>query len=1069
MTRYCPSILSVAVLTVVYSGSFIVAQEVVHETPPRDLQTPPKSADDDQPDPLRATVAIRVTDGTSISQGSGTIIESSAGRTTILTGDFFKRTTSSAVIKVELFTSEKSANPEIVTGRVLRTHPEAALALISISYPQQLPTVRLMSADGEPVAVTDQLNSYGCTNGNAPSRESVRVSSINKYQGAENLECTGLPQSGRAGGGLFRRNELVGVCIAADPQSLRGVYSSLKPIARLLIDADLKHLAPTPLKSVHTSDGRDAHTVNHGDTVAPKNQWVNIAPPGIDTGSAAIAEQEALAVKIAEQLRSQANRLGWNHPDVERSRQSLNKALASALDLKFQVEREQLGKLEERLSRLRNQLQFRQDSRDKILQRRTQELLEGGALKWNPASPDVEPQKINVPNSSVANENLTEVTSESPHADSIETDLGIHPEIIIATVRDTEPYRLRRKGHRDKTALANGASAKSERAVEAGLRWLASVQEPAGNWTSVRHEGAAAMKDPMERDRLRDSAAESDTVLLEFTAIWCQPCQQMRPIVSRLQRQSFSIHEVDVDAERELALRFGVKSIPCFVLIAGGQEIDRVSGVTSEQQLKSMLNRLPKPVARSHEGLPGDAGITGLAVLAFLGAGYTHDEGPYKEVVLRAINWLITQQKSANGYLGGPATRYDSMYCHAMATAALAEAQAMQTDPDAVPGLREAIRNGVRLICSMQNDDGGWRYGKGGKSDLSMTGWQLTALWSASHAGVRLPEATMENAIRFLAASSQGPRGGLAGYLVTSPPTLSMTAEALYCRQLYCVKNSNPASQAAIEYLLARPPRLSEQDEWYWYFGSLAMFQCGEAPFNTWNGALRDVLVDLQTSDGTQAGSWPPKGKWAGIGGRVFSTAMSTMILEVYYRYPRIDGTCDDLSFAPDNPTQSASRAITFGTTQVEFVAPKGMQIVIGQGAIPTRLTCPARYNFPRKKAAEQYSLTLFPDRPAGESTVSMVLDVLPADTRIESFLERHSVPIRVTDEDREQLQSNHRVTKVVYLPRENTLVDTQMEILVSTRLDPGIDPVQEAGRRGSIILVCRLSKLSESHANLPE
>ena len=53
-------------------------------------------------------------------------------------------------------------------------------------------------------------------------------------------------------------------------------------------------------------------------------------------------------------------------------------------------------------------------------------------------------------------------------------------------------------------------------------------------------------------------------------------------------------------------------------------------------------------------GTEADSGLTGLAVLAFLGAGYTHEEGNYAEVVSRAIRWLIDQQRS-DGYLGGTA------------------------------------------------------------------------------------------------------------------------------------------------------------------------------------------------------------------------------------------------------------------------------------------------------------------------------------------------------------------------------------------------------------------------------
>ena len=104
------------------------------------------------------------------------------------------------------------------------------------------------------------------------------------------------------------------------------------------------------------------------------------------------------------------------------------------------------------------------------------------------------------------------------------------------------------------------------------------------------------------------SVAQTDNILLDFTASWCGPCQQMSSIVSRLERQGLPIRKVDVDKEPQLAAMYGVKSIPCFVLVADGKELDRVNGLTTEQQLRSMMNRLPKssPVAKESSRNPGN-------------------------------------------------------------------------------------------------------------------------------------------------------------------------------------------------------------------------------------------------------------------------------------------------------------------------------------------------------------------------------------------------------------------------------------------------------------------------------
>jgi hypothetical protein len=378
---------------------------------------------------------------------------------------------------------------------------------------------------------------------------------------------------------------------------------------------------------------------------------------------------------------------------------------------------------------------------------------------------------INVPQPQIARSTSPAVSSRPP-------------------TRDPETYRSRRLEQRRAIALKNGGSEESERAVEASLRWMADVQEPAGFWSASRHGGGAAKVDPQGQNRLNG-------------------------------------------------------------------------------------------------GLYADTGVTGLVVLSFLGAGYTHEEGKYTDVVSRAIKWLIDQQH-ANGYLGGNATRYDMMYCHAMATFALAEAYGMQNDPTANPKLRDAVANGVKLICAMQNDDGGWRYGKVGESDMSMFGWQLMALKSAVNAGVSVPEETRRGMTKFLKSRALGVNGGLAGYKSTDRPSPAMTAEALFCRQMFGARPNDAASQEAVSFLRQNLPRISAYDEYFWYYGTLAMFQMDGQPWEEWNGSLRDMLVGLQRTQGPLAGSWDPNGKWAGIGGRLYSTAVSTMSLEVYYRFLRI-------------------------------------------------------------------------------------------------------------------------------------------------------------------------------------
>lgn len=86
---------------------------------------------------------------------------------------------------------------------------------------------------------------------------------------------------------------------------------------------------------------------------------------------------------------------------------------------------------------------------------------------------------------------------------------------------------------------------------------------------------------------------EPDGIILDFSATWCPPCQQMVPTVRRLQAQGYPIRKVDYDQERQLAARYRIESLPTFVLIVRGQEKERHVGAMSELQLRQMAQQIP--------------------------------------------------------------------------------------------------------------------------------------------------------------------------------------------------------------------------------------------------------------------------------------------------------------------------------------------------------------------------------------------------------------------------------------------------------------------------------------------
>jgi hypothetical protein len=276
----------------------------------------------------------------------------------------------------------------------------------------------------------------------------------------------------------------------------------------------------------------------------------------------------------------------------------------------------------------------------------------------------------------------------------------------------------------------------------------------------------------------------------------------------------------------------------------------------------------------------GDVGLTGLCLLSYLGAGYTHVKGLHKETVRKALNWLVIGQKT-----DGDLQRSGQMYGQAMATAALCEGYSMTGDPR----LREPVERAVAFILKAQNPGAGWRYLPRQDSDTSVTGWQVLALKSAMIAGISFPPEHFAWVETWLDSVRRGQEGGLYTYMPGHGATPTMTAEGWFCQLLMREQTRLRGQAETIPFLMAHPPVWSPKDRtvnlYYWYYATLALHLSGAPEFKQWNQALTQALLTGQVRGGPAAGSWDPVCVLGDRGGRVYSTVTAALCLEVYYRY----------------------------------------------------------------------------------------------------------------------------------------------------------------------------------------
>ncbi len=394
-----------------------------------------------------------------------------------------------------------------------------------------------------------------------------------------------------------------------------------------------------------------------------------------------------------------------------------------------------------------------------------------------------------------------------------------------------------------------------------------------------------------------------------------------------VRRHGLPGREGDTTDESEAAVEAGLAWLAAHQLPDGGWAFDLTApddnGDEGECGGKCSNSHATSGANQVRNGLyPGRMAATGIALLAFLGAGYDHRApGLYRETVeagLRYIKYRARQTKFGIDFREA-GERY-GMYTHAIVTVTVCEAYELTDDPE----LKTLAHDSALFIVNSQRDDGGWRYEGAPDSnffsyapgDTSVSGWQMLALKSAMSAGFScspevfykagffLDSVQLENntLFRYMAVTreSEAKMWGTTAVGVLMREYIGWKQRPKYMKQAVR-RLSGWISEMESNWNLAKKgfdvnrqgePIVAEgrfrYNLYFAYYGSLALHHAGGSAWHKSFAKTRRFLVETQSRGEVnphEKGSWLFYDRYMNDGGRLLNTAMSVLILETPYRY----------------------------------------------------------------------------------------------------------------------------------------------------------------------------------------
>ncbi|HEU4420403.1 MAG TPA: prenyltransferase [Planctomycetota bacterium] len=279
----------------------------------------------------------------------------------------------------------------------------------------------------------------------------------------------------------------------------------------------------------------------------------------------------------------------------------------------------------------------------------------------------------------------------------------------------------------------------------------------------------------------------------------------------------------------------------------------------------------------------GHLGVTAICGMAFLAGGHLPDRGPYSTAIKRTHDYVISCALE-NGLLTDAGTR---MYSHAFGTLFMAEIYGMA----ATDAAKTTLERAVNLIVDTQNAHGGWRYNPFDReTDLSVTVCQVQALRAARNIGIRVPNETIDRAMKYVRDSrvEGGRNHGLFYYKIYDRGAYSkcteyaINAAALTALSSAGVHDDN-LTDPVLEFLGREYGAIADYygtHFYFWYgnyYAAQAFYQHGGPLCRKFFARLSKDLLESQGADGRWRNRVGP--------GDELATAMACILLQMPKQY----------------------------------------------------------------------------------------------------------------------------------------------------------------------------------------